>query len=177
MKATKSAARYAKALLELCIEKNKVDNVSSDLNAFLTAYQSTRDFQLFLDNPIIKAEKKIDIFKILFPDFCDLTSLFMQLIFKNRREGALAQIAHSFISQLKENQGIIPVTIVSASKLDDKTRQTLTSKLASALKGKLEIEEKINENLIGGFVLQMGDTQYDASISSKLRNLKVSLTK
>jgi len=177
MKVTKSASRYAKAFLELAIEKGLVEKVAADMNAFLTAYHETRDFQLFLDNPVVKAEKKNAIFKTLFPDFCELSSMFIDLIVHNRREGALAQIADSFVSQLKTQQGIVPITIVSAHKMDSATKQTIVAKLEKSIKGTLELDEQVDASLIGGFIIKMGDTQIDASVANKLKNLKVSLTR
>jgi F-type H+-transporting ATPase subunit delta len=177
MKVTKSASRYAKAFLELSIEKDLVQDVAKDMNVFLKAYHETRDFQLFLDNPIIKAEKKNDVFKTLFPDFCNLSTLFVELIIRNHRESALAQIANSFVTQLKTHQGIVPVTIVSASKMGEDTKNTILGKLEKSIKGKIELDEQVDTSLIGGFIIKLGDTQIDASVSNKLKNLKVSLTR
>lgn len=177
MKVTKSASRYAKALLELSLEKGLVESVSADMNAFLTAYHETREFQVFLDNPVIKAEKKNSVFKVLFPEFDNLTSMFFELIVKNRREGALAQIADSFVAQLKAHQGIVPITIVSANQMDTATKNTILGKLEKSIDGKLELDEQVDSSLIGGFIIKMGDTQIDASVLNKLKNLKVSLTR
>lgn len=177
MKATKSAARYAKALLELAIENGKTDSVSADMKMVLQAFKDTREFQLFLDSPVINSEKKIDVFNELFPQFDSLTTSFIQLMVKNRRENALAQIAASFETQLKSHLGIIPVTLISATELDAQSKKTILGKLEAALKGTLEVEEEIDPSLIGGFIIKMGDTQIDASVSGKLKNLKVSLTR
>lgn len=177
MKATKSASRYAKAFLELAIEQNKTEQVSKDMRAFLSANSETNDFQLFLDSPIIKADKKNAILNEVFPSFDSLTKSFIDLIVRNRRESALTQIAESYEAQLKSHKGIVPVTLVSAQALDAATKKTILSKLEASIKGTLELEEKIDTSLIGGFVIKMGDTQIDASISNKLKNLKVSLTK
>ncbi len=177
MKATKSAGRYAKALLELAIEQNKTQEVSADMRRFAEAFRETREFQLFLDSPIIKADKKNAILNEVFPSFDVLTRSFVELLVRNGRENALGQIADSFEAQLKEHLGIIPVSLISAHPLDAATKKTILSKLETSLKGKLELEEKIDPSLIGGFIVKMGDTQIDASVSNKLKNLKVSLTR
>lgn len=176
MKATKSAVRYAKALLELAVEQGKTDGVAADMKALLEAFEN-REFQLFLDSPVIKSDKKNAIFAELFPQFDALTSSFISLLVKNRREGALAQIAASFEMQLKAHLGIVPVTIVSASPLDDKTRKMILEKLDKSIEGKLELDEQLDSSIIGGFIIKMGDTHLDASVSNKLENLKVSLTR
>lgn len=177
MRATKSASRYAKALLELAIEQGNTESVAADMNALLEAYNDSRDFQLFLSSPIINADKKSSILANVFEQFGELSSSFIQLIVKNGREAALPQIADSYIAQLKQHMGIIPVTLVSATTMDDKTKNTIVSKLEGSLNGKLELDEQIDASLIGGFIVKMGDTQIDASVASKLKNLKVSLTR
>ena len=177
MKATKSAPRYAKSLLELAIEQGKLDGISADMKAIIETFEETRDFQIFLDSPVIKADKKIEIFGELFPSFDQLTSSFITLMVQNKRESSLAQIAASFEAQMREHLGIKPVTIISAKVLDDATKKTIIAKLEKSLEGKLELDEQIDPNLIGGFIIQMGDTRIDASISNKLKNLKVSLTR
>jgi F-type H+-transporting ATPase subunit delta len=177
MKVTKSASRYAKALLELAIENNKIDQVLADMQAVISANVEAREFQLFLDNPIINSDKKNSIIKEIFEQFDSLSLSFVSLIVKNKREGALVQIADSFQTQVKEHLGIVPVTLISAQQLDTATRNTILAKLEKSIQGKIELDEKIDTDLIGGFIVKMGDTQIDASVSNKLRNLKTSLTR
>src|SRR4051812_39991370 len=113
MKGTKAASRYAKALLELAIEQNKIENVSADMQALSSASKETREFQLFLDSPVINPEKKNSIFKELFGQFDVLTSSFVELITKNGREAILPEIAEAFEAQMKAHMGIVPVTLIS----------------------------------------------------------------
>jgi F-type H+-transporting ATPase subunit delta len=177
MKSTKAAARYAKALLELAIEKNKIDQVTSDISTLLQANNETKEFQLFLDSPVINAEKKNSIFRVLFPKFDEITVLFIELITKNRRESLIPQIAESFESQLKTYKGIFPITLISAQLLDANTKAAIISKVQATISGKLEVTEEIDTTLIGGFVVKMGDNRIDASVSNQLKNLKQSLTR
>jgi len=139
MKATKSASRYAKALLELAIERGNTESVSGDMKALLQAYSDSRDFQLFLNSPIINSDKKSEILSNVFPQFEELTASFVQLIVKNGREAALAQIAESYEAQLKAHKGIIPVTLVSAVAMDDKTKKQHHFKIGKLLKREVGI--------------------------------------
>lgn len=177
MKVTKSAPRYAKALLELAIEQGKLDGVSADMKAVTEVFKETHDFQVFLDSPVIKGDKKIAIFGELFPSFDPLTSSFIELLIQNKREKALAQIAASYETQVQAHLGINPITLISAQKLDEQTKKVILDKLDKSLEGSLKVTEEIDPNLIGGFIIQMGDTRIDASVSNKLKNLKVSLTR
>jgi F-type H+-transporting ATPase subunit delta len=61
--------------------------------------------------------------------------------------------------------------------MDSATKQTIVEKLEKSIKGTLELDEQVDASLIGGFIIKMGDTQVDASVANKLKNLKVSLTR
>ena len=102
---------------------------------------------------------------------------FMILITKNGREGLLPEIASAFDGQVKELHGIIPITLTSASELDQDIRDAIIAKVQDSVDGQLEVQEQIDESLIGGFMVQMGDTRVDASVSSQLNNLKQRLTR
>jgi F-type H+-transporting ATPase subunit delta len=177
MKSTKSAVRYAKALLELAIEQNKLDAISNDMKAIIAANEETRDFQLFLSSPLIQAEKKVSIFNQLFDYFEELSLSFVSLITKNGRENILVEIAASFQDQVKAYKGIVPVTLVSSKKLDETTVNAILAKVKPAVKGDIELTEKIDEEILGGFVVKIGNTQVDASVANQLKNLKQRLTR
>lgn len=177
MKSTKVASRYAKSLLELAIEQNKVDAIVGDMNFLLQANNETRDFELLIASPIIKADKKISIFEMVFDQFEELTMSFVKLITKNGREAYLPVIAEEFNAQVKAYKGIVPMTLVSAKPLDKATKDKILAKVSSAVEGELEVTEEIDETLIGGFIVKMGDKQIDASISSQFSQLKQQLTR
>ena len=177
MKSTKSAVRYAKALLELAQDQNKLDVVESNMLDLIKAGKETHDFQVFLNSPIIKADKKINVLNQLFSNFDSLSLSFISLITKNNREKLITEIATSFIAQLKELRGIVPISITSATPLDSKTREVILSKINSSIKGKAEVEEIVDNALIGGFIVRMGDKQIDASVASQLNRMKQELTK
>ncbi|MFO0496063.1 MAG: ATP synthase F1 subunit delta [Flavobacteriia bacterium] len=177
MKGTKSASRYAKALLELAIEQNKLDRITEDMAYVAKVNEEEKDFAVLLSSPVVKADKKITIFNEVFVGFDPLTEQFIDLITRNRRENLLAEIAHSFESQVKQYKGIVPITLISATPLNDKTKETILSKVKGSVKGELEIKELIDESLIGGFIVRMDDKQIDASISRQFNNLKQRLTR
>lgn len=177
MKSTKSASRYAKALLELAIEQQKVESIESNMSRILAAAKETNEFQVFLDSPIINLDKKVAVLNSLFGEFEPLTLSFLALITKNGRERLITEIAQSYISQLKEFKGIVPISITSARKLDEATKATILAKINATVTGTLEITELVDESLIGGFIVTMGDKQIDASVASQLARMKQELTK
>lgn len=175
MKSNKSAVRYAKALLELAIEHNKVELIESDIQQLLTVANDAHDFQIFLNSPLINIDKKIAVIKEIFKDFNQTTLDFLALVTNNGRETVMLDIAKQFIAQLKSHRGIVPITIISAQKLEDATKQAIISKISAAISGTPEISEEIDAALIGGFVVRMGDHQIDASVASQLQRMKQQL--
>lgn len=177
MKGTKAASRYAQALLDLSIEQNQLEQVYADMITFAQAVKETKEFQLFLNNPVINSSKKKDVLTAVFPDFAQLTSSFIALVTANRRENLLPFIAASFIEQYKAHKGIVEVTVLTASRLDDTVREQILAKIKPSIKVDIELREEIDPELIGGFVVEMGDVRIDASVSSQLNNLKQRLTR
>ena len=177
MKGSKIAGRYATALLELSIEQNKVDQVLADMKYLLEVNNETRDFQLLLDSPIVKGDKKIAIFEELFGQFEEVSTSFVKLITNNGRESYLPTIAEAFDAQVKEHRGIVPITIISAVPLANSTKEIILEKVEKDVNGKLEVTELIDSSLIGGFIVRMGDKQIDASVASQFNDLKQRLTR
>lgn len=177
MRNTKVAARYARALLDLAIERGNIDSVLGDMMVFAATVKDSSEFELLLSSPVVKADKKIEIFQLAFEPFEPTTQEFIALVTNNGREAMLLDIAETFEAQVKEHRGIVPMTITSAVPLDANTRAAIVAKVQSSVEGTLEVEEKIDESLIGGFVVRMGDQRIDASVASQLNNLKQRLTR
>jgi F-type H+-transporting ATPase subunit delta len=177
MKSTKAAGRYAKALLELALDQQKIEVIENNMQQIISVATEAHDFQVFLSSPLIKVDKKLEVIKSIFGNFDALSISFLEMVATNRRESLITEIASAFLSQLKEHRGIVPVTIISAQPLDAQTKAQITSKISASIKGTLEITENLDESLIGGFIVRMGDHQIDASVSNQLNRLKQELVK
>jgi F-type H+-transporting ATPase subunit delta len=175
---TKAGSRYAKALVELAVENNKQARIDEDMTYLSKVCSENKEFRQLLVTPIVNVDKKLKVFNELFHTFDELSTAFIRLITKNRRESILWEIASSYSAQLKELNGIRTVTITSVKPLEDKTKQAILDKVQKSLPGKtLKVEENIDESLIGGFIVRMGDIQVDASVAHQLANMKQRLTK
>lgn len=177
MKGTKSAIRYAKALLDLAIEKNQVDAVLNDMRYVESVSNSSHEFQLLLHSPIINSDKKIAIFHELFGHFQQLSTAFIELITKKGREELIANIANAFADLVYQYKGITPVTITSAVPLNEETKNKILAKIKGITSNSVELTEKIDPSLIGGFIVRAYDKQIDASVASQLNNLKQRLSR
>ncbi|MFD1553133.1 ATP synthase F1 subunit delta [Putridiphycobacter roseus] len=173
MKGTLVASRYATSLLELALENNLLDKVNEDMVELSAVCAESKDFADLLSNPIVHESKKIDIFKALFSDNMQTLSIsFLELITKHSREGILPAIAASYTELYKKHNNIVDVVLTSAIELDAATKEKIISKIKTITTGKIELVEKIDPSIIGGFIINIEDKQIDSSVASKFSNLK-----
>ncbi len=167
------ASRYVKSLLSLAVEQNALEVVHADMQMFDRACHISHEFLTMLRSPIIKHEKKSDILKALFTGKVNpLTLAIIEFLTKKNREPLLPVIAHEFHNAYNEYKGIQKATLTTTFSVDSKLKgeiEAIVKKLSD--KKQVELEEKINPELIGGFILNVGDRQIDASIKSKLKTL------
>ncbi len=172
------ASRYAKSLLELAAEKGKLEEVHNDMQLLTVMAEENRDFELLLESPIVRHEKKLVILNKVFTGKVDDLSLaIFQLLTKKHREAYLIQIAEQFHHLYNEHKGIAEATVTTTFSLDDKTKAKFIKVVKSITNKEVELTEVVNESLIGGFVLKIGDRQIDDSVSSRLQALRVEFTK
>lgn len=174
MSVKRIAGRYAKSLLDLAVEQGKVDAVKDDLTHFVEALEN-RDLYLLVKSPIVSTDKKQSIFKEIFgKSYGELTNAFFNIIMRKGREAYLPEIASEFLAMYNAHKGITAVTIKTATVLSDVAMADIKAKLleSSITADDLEVETVVDPDLIGGFVLQIGDNLYDASIAHKLDALR-----
>lgn len=166
------AKRYAKSVLELSKENGVVDAVSDDMKLFIKVCEQNHDLVLMLLNPIIATDKKMNVLNSIFNGKVNkLTISFFEIVTRKGREKYLVQIAKEFVAKYKQLKNIQTAEITSAVGLDDKLRKQVYDIIRNSTNSEVELIEKIDNKLIGGFILRMDDKQYDASISSELRKL------
>ena len=169
------ASRYAKSLLDLAQEKGLTETMYKDMLFFKKTVEQSRPVLLMLKNPIVRAEKKSAIIKAVFSSHVDaVTMAFFQIIAKKNREGIMDAIADEFISQYDRLKGVERATVITTVPLNDALRTKFKEMVAKTTGSQLvELEEKIDDRLIGGYVLRVGDQQIDGSIRSQLNDLRV----
>jgi F-type H+-transporting ATPase subunit delta len=169
---TKVAKRYAKSLLDLSNEKGSLDAVANDMKLLASVCDANRELSALLASPIINSDKKLSILKKVFSGKMNQLSIaFFEIITKKGREAYLEAIAKEFNRQYKEMKGIQTAVITSAVGLDENLRSEVYNIIRKSADSEIELVEKVDKNLIGGFVLRMGDKQYDASVATELKRL------
>ncbi|MEO9966173.1 MAG: ATP synthase F1 subunit delta [Reichenbachiella sp.] len=168
------ASRYAKSLLELANEKKSLDKVLSDMQMFSDMCDTNHDLVLMLKNPIISHYKKLSILKEIFKGKVnDLTMSIFEILAKKNREMYLPEVAKAFKSQYHVFKGIVESTITTVHPLSAAVRKDINAIVKKLTNSEVELTEKTDPNLIGGFVLKIGDRQIDDSVSGKLKELRL----
>lgn len=174
MASIRVAERYSKSLLELAIDSSKVDRVYQDMKHFRDSMASS-DLVNLLMNPTIRGGRKNAILQKVFGSSWDpLTLKFVEVVTRKGREDALPEIANSFFEQYNDYKGITNVIVTSAAPLSEESLQNIRKKLidSGTTKPNINLETRVNPALIGGFILEYNNKQYDASVRGKLHILK-----
>jgi F-type H+-transporting ATPase subunit delta len=171
------AARYAKSLLDLGKEMGTLSAVKDDMDLLSKTIAASRDLRLLLRNPIVKHDKKLAILNAIFGGkVSDVTMRFFTILTQKNRESALESMGSEFLVQYNVLQGIQSAEVTSATPLTAESRLEMR-KLVTQQTGLTDVElnEKVDPDLIGGFVLRVGDQQIDDSVRTSLRKMRISL--
>jgi len=171
---SKAGARYAKSLLDLSKEQNAVEEVKNDMVFFEKVVDDNSELETILKNPIVPLDKKQGILDGIFGGKIHaITQSFLKLVVNKGRSAILFDTAKQFVQQYNAINGIVTAEVTSASPLTDANKAEVVSLVKKELNAnQVLIKEKVNPDLIGGFILKVGDKQFDASIASGLTKLK-----
>jgi len=173
MSGTKAALRYAKAILNFAVEQHKEDNVNNDMLLIVNTLEESKDLQLMLKNPILKTNIKKDTLKAIFSsNVSPLTISSINLLIDNNRLDILNEVAEKYTIIYDELKGKEIAKITTAIPLNSELNNQVLDKVKEITGKKASIENIINPDILGGFILRIGDIQYDASIANKLQSLK-----
>jgi len=163
---------YARAMYDLAVEKSQVDALLEELKAVAALIESKRDFADFLDSPTVNDEAKRKTLEKLFRGRCaDLLVDSLQVINRNDRQWFIRAVAQAFAMLDEERRGGIEVRVRSAVSLGESVRERLRAVVAKQTGKKPRIVEVVDESLIGGLVVRIGDQKLDASVARKLAGL------
>jgi F-type H+-transporting ATPase subunit delta len=176
MKETRVAYRYAKSLVDLAAEKGVLDQVNSDMQGIESVFKQNHELASVMKNPIVQGDKKSAILKALFESKVNaFTMSLLTLLTKKHREALVFEISSEFQKQYREKMGIKLVEVTTTQPITDDQRANFKSILSSKAKT-VELIEKIDESILGGFVLRMDDQQIDESVRAKLHTIKNKFT-
>ena len=167
------ATRYAKALMMVGNDNRCLEALKNDMELLSASISENHMFKQVLDNPVIKPPQKRSVMaELLEKRVHPMTLNFINTIIRNRREPLLADVARDFIDLYEKTKGIKRAHVISATDMNDRAKQQMQQQLNVLFKADIQMTDEVNPDLIGGFILRVGDQQYDASLSSGLERMR-----
>jgi F-type H+-transporting ATPase subunit delta len=167
------ASRYAKSLIDLAVETKQLEEVRADMKLIKSVCETNREFVTLLESPVVKTDKKMVIFKEVFNGkISNTTMTFLNMIATKRREGYIDNIAYAFDEQYKLFKNITTAEVITAAPLDAEGKKHVLDLVSKTAKGQVELIEKTDKSLIGGFVLTVNGQRVDTSVKRKLNDLR-----
>lgn len=173
MKNARPALRYAKAILNLATERKQDTEVNDDMKLIAATIAESNDLEVMLKSPVIKSTDKTKVLNTLFGSKVNNISKGVFTILQdNKRLAILESVAKQYSIVYDYHKSIKVAKVTTAVALTEKTTEKIQEKIIELTGNKASIENNIDPSILGGFVLRIGDIQYDASISNQLKKLK-----
>ncbi len=167
--------RYAKAFLELAMQKDVVDKCHDDLRLVKNTFDNNEELRTLIHQPFLSKERKKNILTKLFKERTEsITVDFLCLLIEKDRDELLSNIYDVFHELYLDYKKIAVVTVTSAVDLDDNTINRIVNIIKHKIVGKvtIEVEKNIDKTIIGGFIVRYNDYEYDASVRNTLKRLQ-----
>ncbi len=173
---SRAAVRYAKALLSLSIDQKTAETVNGDMELIANTIAKSNDLSAMLQSPVIPASAKKAVLLEVFKSADKSTQNLIDTLITNNRLDILGQVASKYNQLFDESKGVQLATVTTAVALTADLEKKVLAK-AKALSGKdVELQSIVDESILGGFILRIGDIQYNASVANQLNKLKREFT-
>lgn len=169
---SRAAIRYAKAILDIAQSSGKAEAVNNDMKSVVNAIGDSAELKEFLASPIIKMDVKKSAVSEIFSSVQNETNSLFQLLFENKRFEILESVAKEYKRLFDESNGVEVAKVTTAIAITPELESKVLAKIAEFSDKKITIENTIDPSIIGGFILRVGDQQYNASVANKLGELK-----
>lgn len=174
----RAAIRYAKAILHTANETNTGAVLFGDMQSVYNTIEGSRELQLVLQSPVIKANEKKEALLKIFSGQSGTTHALINILVANKRTSLLNKVAKSYIDLYNDEQGVKVANVTTAVALSTEIEAKVMAKVKELTGSEtVSLKNEINPEIIGGFILRVGDVQYDASIANQFRNLKREFSK
>lgn len=171
-----TSRRYALALLDVAVEGNFLDKVIEDLQIIHEVISGSHDLVVALKSPLINVDVKSRILNEIFASqISDKTMLFIKLLTRKKRADLLAGVIREFNTLIDEKNGVINADVKSAVRLSDEQARELVNGLSVRTGKKIRARMSLDQTLIGGVTVKIGDTILDGSVSNQLQLLRKAL--
>ena len=176
MSNSRAAIRYAKAILETATTKNVADVVGIDMVLIEKTISTNIELKSFIENPTIKVSVKENALLAVFSSINDTTKSLFKLLAINKRFEILENIASEYTKQINHVNGFETAIVTTAFAMDESLQAQVSAKIATFSDKKISIQNVVDSSIIGGFIIKIGDKQYNASVANRLQVLKRELS-
>jgi len=176
MAESRAAIRYAKAVLSLASDQKATETVNKDMKLIANTIAGSKELSEMLQNPVVRTSVKKDVLSQTFKSAHKITGSLMNTLITNKRIALLGDVANKYnrLFDILKDKQVAKVT--TAIPLTDSLRAKVLAKVKELTGKEVEVVNVIDENILGGFILRVGDIQYDSSIANKLNKLKREFT-
>ncbi|MDR3022870.1 ATP synthase F1 subunit delta [Chryseobacterium sp.] len=173
MLTSKVAKRYAQGLLDFTNESGQTATVFSEMKDVVKVMSESKDLNKFFFTPYIDSKKKIEVANEIFKGLSVSSQNLIRLVIKHGRENQLKNIAQEFINKVEDLSGVQRVTLTTATPLSkENLDQILRSTTLVNADSNFDLKVNVKPEILGGYVLRVGDQQVDASVKTKLNQVK-----
>ncbi|WP_282042277.1 ATP synthase F1 subunit delta [Winogradskyella flava] len=176
MSGSRAAVRYAKAVLSLAQDQKSAEAVNSDMKLISETIAQSDELRQMLQNPVVRSADKKSVLSSVFPKVSANSENLVNTLISNKRLALLGEVASSYVQLFDQLRGSQVAQVTTAVPLTGDLKTKVLAKVKELTGKEAEIENIIDENILGGFILRVGDTQYNASIANKLDKLKREFT-
>ena len=175
---SRAAIRYARAILQKANENNTEAVLFGDMQSVYKTIEDSRELQSVLQSPVIKTSDKKQALLKIFSGQSEITHSLINILVANKRTALLGNVARSYIDLYNDEQGVKVATVITAVPLSSELENKVMAKLKELTGSeKVTLTNEIDPAIIGGFILRVGDIQYNASIANQFGNLKREFSK
>lgn len=172
MLTSKVAKRYAQGLLDFTQESGNTELVFAEMKDVVKIMSESKELNQFLNTPFIDARKKDAVALEIFKNFSSVSQNIIRLVIRQGRESQLKNIAQEFINKVEDIKGTQRISLVTATKLSEQNIQKIIADSNMINVSNYDLETIIKPEILGGYILRVGDQQIDASVKTKLNNIK-----
>ena len=168
---------YARALFEAAADGGVLDRVHDELGQFAEALDEDRNLQLFLFSPYFSSEEKKDGIRRIVSDADERLVNFLELLAERHRTPALFRIRRIFDGLWAEENKLLPVTVTSATELDQALVDDIGKRIEEQTGRRVELSSKVDPDVLGGLMVRVGNMVLDGTVRNRLEKLRKQVAK
>jgi F-type H+-transporting ATPase subunit delta len=166
------ATVYARSLFEVAMEADKLDEIREQLGQVADAIADQHELQVFFFSPYFSPDEKKEGLRKAVSDADPIILNFVDLLIEKHRMPAIMRIRQTYNGLWEQENDVLPVTVTSAVELDEDTVRQIGDRIGEQTGRKVELSSKVEPDLLGGIVVRVGNSIIDASIRSRLEQLR-----